>query len=71
MRWFILSILLFIALPAYAQQRFELPDSTYWACADSGRLLHVGLDTIKMLIASITSKRAGQQGLMPKPITRY
>jgi len=56
MRWFILFIMLFVSLPAHAQQKCELPDSTYWACADSGRLLHVGLDTIKIQIATKESR---------------
>jgi len=41
MRWFVFSILLFVSLSSHAQQKCELPDSTYWACADSGRLYHV------------------------------
>ncbi|MBU1355196.1 MAG: hypothetical protein KJ620_01365 [Candidatus Edwardsbacteria bacterium] len=41
MRWFIFFIMLFVCLPAHAQQKCELSDSTYWACADSGRLYHV------------------------------
>lgn len=56
MRYLLLSILLYLAMPAFAQQKCELPDSTYWACADSGSLLHVGLDTIKIQIATKESR---------------
>ena len=41
MRQFILSIMLISALAAHAQQKCDMPDSTYWACAGSGRLYHV------------------------------
>jgi len=41
MRYIFLSILLYVAMPVYAQQKYELHDSTYWSCADSGRLVHV------------------------------
>jgi len=56
MRFILLSIMLYITLPAHAQQKCELPDSTYWVCADSGSLLHVGLDTIKIQIATKESR---------------
>lgn len=41
MRYLLLSILLYLSMSAQAQQKCELTDSTYWACADSGRLYHV------------------------------
>jgi len=41
MRRFVFFIMFFVCMSSHAQQKCELPDSTYWACADSGRLCHV------------------------------
>lgn len=40
-RFKFLLTLIFFALPLYAQQPCDMPDSSYWACADSGRLCRV------------------------------